>query len=816
VRAGRTAPLLVAAEAADAVIPGDDVAPESAALLALGQTIAAEHPELGCTCVDVQITGEHEPDRATAVVEELLSEAVLPAGEQRIAWRNGRRFVRRLRRVPQPDTNHDPFRIALRRYGGPDDLATAQMLRRAPRSGEIEIAIHCAGLNFRDVLISLGMLREHYERDLGYRDVDAIPLGFECAGIVSAVGPDVHSFAVGDRILALAEGAFASHVIVDATLAAHVPAEMSLEDAATIPMSFLTAHYALSRCAHLTERDRVLIHAGTGGLGQAAIQLTRRAGAEIFATASRQKHDFLRAQGISHVFDSRSSGFAEKIRTVTGGAGVSVVLNSLSGALLREGLDALRTNGRFVEVGRIDVLSKADAAALRPDVTYEVFDLGELLKADRSLIGSLFGELLPWFSDGSLRPLARTVLPREDIGRAFRLMQRAGHRGKIVIAFRESDIVLRKDASYLITGGLGGLGLACARELARLGATHIVLSGRSAAPTDAAALQIREIARAGCSISIVAGDVGALEDVMNLVARAGSVKPLAGVIHAAGVLDDAALVRQDIQRFARVMASKAAGAWNLHVATRGLDLSFFVCFSSVASIRPSPGQSNYAAANAFMDGLMLARRHRGLPGLTINWGPWSDVGMSAGIAEAMAKSGFAMIAPADGCTVLRRALALPYVQLVVAPRCDGTSAPLREPRPPRKSSARLSPDLGERDLRLVLTDSVSSHVAAVLGMDGASEVERHVPFSELGMDSLMVVELRNRLQAELDLPLPAMIAFDFPTIESLADHLARLRSDVRALSPDVSERGTLDLDSQPDVRALLDRELAATPMFGKT
>ena len=358
-----------------------------------------------------------------------------------------------------------------------ENLRWAPAERAAPGPGEVEIKVQATGLNFRDVLCALGM----YPGKIG-------ALGAECAGIVTRVGAGTEEIEPGDKVMAVARGGFGTYVTVRADHVSSLPAGVSMAEAASIPVAFLTTFYGLHRLAHLKTDDRVLIHAAAGGVGLAAVQLAQRAGAEIFATAgSPEKRHHLQTLGVTHVFDSRSLDFASEIMSRTGGRGVDIVLNSLAGEFIAKSVSVLAPGGRFLELGKRGILTREQFGEVRPDCEYYAYDLGEEALADSSLLPGLFQDLLAAFAKGELRALPLTTFSNERVVDAFRFMAQAKHIGKIVVmkpvvdgAARTSptSLRLRDDATYLITGGLGGLGLETARWMVREGAGQVVLMGR--------------------------------------------------------------------------------------------------------------------------------------------------------------------------------------------------------------------------------------------------------------------------------------------------------------------------------------------------
>jgi myxalamid-type polyketide synthase MxaB len=540
----------------------------------------------------------------------------------------------------------------------------------------------------------------------------------------------------------------------------------------------------------------VLIHAAAGGVGQAAVQIAHAAGAEVFATASPGKWVFLKGQGVRHVMNSRALDFADEALRLTGGEGVDVVLNSLTGEAIGKSFDALKRGGRFVEIGKLGIWTAEEAAARRPDVAYHAFDLDEAITREPSLPHKTLGEVRAWFDAGRLRPLPQKVFPVRDAAEAYRFLQQARHVGKVVLSFATGPgPAVRPDGSYLITGGLGALGLRAARWLVGQGARHLVLAGRSGASAEARE-EVEQLRSAGASVRVMRADVARVEDVAGLLEACRAEASLRGVVHAAGLLDDGVLDRQTAERFARVLAPKASGAWRLHELTRDDPLDFFVCFSSMASLLGSAGQTNYAAANAFLDALAHRRRALGLPALSVNWGPWDEAGMAARLS--LAGQGVEKIEPADGLRVLgdllRAGRGTPAQVGVFRVSWPTFLRRLPPGGPPPFLSAfsrgadrpghaaagdflrrfRAAP-AGERVP--LLEAAVHKELLDVLGQEADHQVPPTQPWAGLGLGSLMMVDLKNRLGAMLRVTLPVERLARDVTTRAVADFLAQKLED---------------------------------------
>ncbi len=767
--------------------------PEYGSLWALGKVIANEHPELKCKRID------YDPKIEASEIAEYL-EAELLSQEQdvedEIAIRQGKRYVARLE-AKQQDEQIQPVQLKLAEYGVIDNLTWQPMERRLPEADEIEIKVATVGLNFRDVLNALGLLKDYYAENLGITCVEQLTFGFECAGTISAVGEKVSQWQVGDKVIAtMLHDSFSSFVTTKATNVIPLPEKMSFSEGATLPLTFFTAYYGLKNLAQIKAGERVLIHAAAGGVGQAAVQIAQRAGAEVFATASPRKWEFLKSQGIKHIMNSRTLDFSQEIMDITGGEGVDVVLNSLNGEYIPKSLEVLATGGRFVEIGKIGIWETEEVKEHRPDVSYYPYDLGEVAKEQPGLMGQLSEELSQEWNQGGLKALPYKTFSSQEILEAFRYMQQAQHIGKVVVEMPEvtgSEKLIQAEGSYLITGGLGALGLVVAEWIVKQGGKNLVLMGRNA-PNETAQKTIEELEAAGAKVSVLLGDVSVRKDVEKIFQEMReSLAPLKGVIHTAGVLDDGLMQNMSWEQFRKVMRPKVEGSWNLHEETKDLALDIFVCFSSIASMLGSSGQGNYAAGNGFMDGLASYRRGMGLPGLSINWGAWATGGMAARLDSQhqgrIESIGMKTIDPESGMVALEKLLSGYESQVGVfgvnwsqfMRQVSGA-----EKMPLLSGLVSAQPSTGSRKSTLIeeleavevrermelFTTQIRSMVAQTLGLKDEKKLEKRQPLFDLGLDSLMAVELKNRLESTLQTSLSSTLLFDYPTLEALVEYLA--------------------------------------------
>jgi NAD(P)-dependent dehydrogenase (short-subunit alcohol dehydrogenase family)/acyl carrier protein len=600
-----------------------------------------------------------------------------------------------------------------------------------------------------------------------------------------------------------------------------------------LPVVYLTALYGLDRLVALQPGERVLVHSAAGGLGLAAVHVARARHAEIFATAgSEEKRAYLRSLGIQHVLPSRTVDFAEEVMRLTGGRGVDVVLNSLTGALAEETLSVLVYGGRFLEVGKRDTLSPEFVRQMRPDVRHFVFDFGEEAARDASLVPSLLQETLQSITTGALAALPVTQFT--DAKEALRYMAQARHIGKIVVkqVHRSAGVLdPDPDATYLITGGWGGLGLLFAQALVERGARHLMLMGRKA-PGSEASEAILQMRLRGVDVKAVSCDVADPSAVEYALAAIPPSQPLKGILHAAGVIEDHSLLEQSSESISTVWRPKWRGAWNLHTLTRNQKLDFFVLFSSGAALLGSPGQANYAVANAALDALAEYRRGLGLPALSIQWGPWKGAGMAAKLRNDPESIGLGRIDPDAGIKavetlLIRRdtiASVLPVLswKRFVSQRPAGTRAlfslltdtsapPVSADAPQPKQRQRFREivrDAAAGERREMLREHLRSQTLHILSLPAQTRIDEDEALHDLGLDSLMAVELRNSLAASLDTQLPPTLVLDYPTLRTLTDFLLAEMFDGNApLSTEERVPSEIEAISEVEAEALLLEEL---------
>ncbi|WEH39055.1 type I polyketide synthase [Streptomyces sp. AM 2-1-1] len=800
---------VVVTDGAQAVRADEIPDPGSALYWGFGRVLRREHPELASALLDIRTDEDGWADRTA----RRLIAGGADGEDQSVLRADGLhtgRIVRGEESGDEPKAPWDgpaqPFRLRPDGSGLWEGLEFRPRPRTAPAAGQVEVEVTAAALNFIDVMKSMGT----YPDDSAGADL----IGAECAGIVSAVGPDVHGVAVGDRVVACGFGAVASHLTVPAAHTRPIPATLSDSEAAALPLVTATAWYALAEQAGLEEGESVLIHSAAGGLGLAAVGVAHALGATVIATAgTEEKRASLRALGIDHVLNSRDLSWAEDVDRITGGRGVDVVLNSLSGAAIDLGLAALAEDGRFVEVGKRDIYASRTISlrTFAKGISFSAVDVAGLITRRPARFARLLDAVWQRVTDGTLPPLPVTTHPFARAADVLRSMALGEHTGKLVLT-GPGDVTAiapeplpagqpRPDASYLLTGGLGALGLSLAEHLADLGARSLVLLGRSEPGRDAAR-RVEALRARGTTVTTFAVDVAdrpALAAVLDRV-RA-ELPPLRGVFHAAGVLDDAVVTNLTAEGLDRVLAPKVDGATHLDELTADDPLDLFVMFSSVAGLVGNPGQAGYAAGNVYLDTLARARRGRGRPALAVQWGPFADIGLAADEAirgERLADHGMTGFTAAEAWQALTHLLDGPgqvvgYVPLDARHWFD--AYPETAAQPSWRVIAELARDGGSgtgggeeflgrlrgaaESARPALVEEKVRELAGRVLRLKADSIDREAPFKSLGLDSLMSLELRNRLENAFGTKLSPTLLWTYGSTAALSGMLTdRMAADV--------------------------------------
>jgi acyl transferase domain-containing protein/NADPH:quinone reductase-like Zn-dependent oxidoreductase/NAD(P)-dependent dehydrogenase (short-subunit alcohol dehydrogenase family)/SAM-dependent methyltransferase/acyl carrier protein len=819
---------------------GRDMKPttvEQTPAIGLMRVIVNEYSNYVCHGIDLP------PTPSDADVNLLWTELVRSDPEREVAFRGDARYVQRFDRGrPRVERTLDPavpLRLESRERGHLETLNFAPFVQRVCGPGEVVIDVKAAGMNFRDVLKALAL----YPGEAP----DARMFGDEVGGIVTATGAAVRHVKQGDRVFGLAVFGLATQTVARGSNVRRIPNDLSFEEAATLPVVFMTAWHALKNVARLRKGERVLIHAGAGGVGMAAIQIAHHLGAEVIASAgSPAKRALLQTLGVKHVIDSRRGDFVEAVMELTNRRGVDVVLNALAGEAIPMGLSCLAEFGRFIEIGKRDIYqnSRIPLRPLRSNASFHVVAMDAVFAGNESLTRDMLAQIARLVEKGALRPLPFRAFPANSVDAAFRLMAAGKHIGKVIVSFPEtfvprrgeplaSKFEIKPDGCYLITGAFGGFGKVIANWLVQSGARHLILSSRSGASTSEANEFVNSLREREVAVHIVKGDVSSPNDVVNLFAEVRKIgKRLRGIFHLAMVIDDAPLTALNRDRMASVIGPKARGAWLLHQASLDMTLDCFVMFSSVSSIFGNPAQGNYAAANAFLDSLAHHRQTLGLPGLTINWGVLGGEGYVARnqrVAEFLAKQGISELSPGEVVSIVESSLRAGSAQ-VAAIRVDWakwktffrgmqgnplverifaavegqeTNGAASDWRNRIESAAP-----GEKEA--VIAQAVREVVGSVLRVK-PDTLRDDQPLTDLGLDSLMGVEIENSLEVTVGVALPPTSLMRARTIGQIAGliagHVGGIAPAALPVAPSVPAVEMVESQPEVDVNALSSEQI---------
>jgi acyl transferase domain-containing protein/NADPH:quinone reductase-like Zn-dependent oxidoreductase/SAM-dependent methyltransferase/acyl carrier protein len=742
--------------------------PTASPLWAMTKCFQNEQPNSRCRCVDMEYSSEPTEDQ----MREAMSELFTDDHEIFVAYRSHKRQVLRLNPLKFPNSalsfpKTDRYHLVLPRSKAIKDLQFAAIDNVPVRDNQIEVRVKSFALNFRDVFTILKPSEEFEKMNT---------VGIDFSGIVTEVGQQVSKFKVGDLVfgLNLVGDAMPSHITIEEDLATPMSDTLTFPEAATIPAVACTAISCLINVAKLSKDDTILIHTGSGGVGIVAIQIAQHIGANIVTTAgSKRKRAFLRGLGIKHIFNSRTTSYAHEIREALNGKGVDVVLNSLTSEGFKEAsLAACNEGARFIEMSKLNVWTSEDVKAIRPDVKYDIVDLSS---SPQEKIRTLLESIRDLMDKNIIQPLPYVRFDAAEIRDALTYLQKARHVGKIVCVMPESDCqasgagslvtpMFNDKSSYLITGGLGGIGFEVAKWMAQSGAQNIVLAGRNT-PNEKVAEDIHRINSNGKNIVVMQADVSDFEQCKTLVQRIESeLPPLRGVMHAAGVLTDAVFSNQSWVTYERTLSPKIRGGWNLHQLTLHCRLEHFVMYSSAASNFGSMGQSNHAAANFFLDSLAFYRNSIGLPATTVNWGQWGQVGVAANI-EILGLKPFSVL---QGISALERAMKSQRLQCTVGEmeisvmnqlfvfsksylaemKLDGNShGDIKINKGKLWNDYDTATDNVKRSE--VLRNFVRMMIRQILKLDKDEPLNDEENFQDLGMDSLMMIEMKNMVQSAI-------------------------------------------------------------------
>ena len=782
-----------------------------AAVWGFGRSLMNESDKLQAHLVDLPWLDN--PTQIQQFAQLLAQEINHNSLEQEVMYQtDGSRYVPRLQTTAAPEEQQDQQNSDLRLHfshaGQLRNLHWQHVQLPALKAQDVQVRIHATGLNFRDVMYTLGMLSDEAVEH-GFAGAS---LGLEFSGVVESVGSEVADFRPGDRVVGFGSHSFGTRTISQSSAMAPLPDFIGYEAAATIPSTFFTVYYALHHLARLEPGERVLIHGAAGGVGIAAVQLATHLGAEIYATASSdEKRDFLRLMGVKHIYDSRSLNFADDILADTQGEGVDVVLNSLAGEAVNRNLHVLRPFGRLLELGKRDFYqnSRIGLRPFRNNISYFGIDADQLMQAKPALTQRLFKEVMELMASGALAPLPFHLFDANQVIDAFRYMQQARQIGKIVVTYEQSirhveplqqPIALELDpqATYVVTGGLGGFGLRTAQWLVEKGAKNLALLSRRGANSEEAQQALIHFEQQGVHVAAIACDVTQSTDVAAAFAQIKATKaPIKGIIHAATVIDDALIVNMSAEQIQRVLEPKVLGALHLHEHSLELEqnLDFFVVYSSATTLFGNLGQSNYVAANYWLEALMGLRQKLGLAATNVRWGAIDDVGFLARnsqIKEALqGRMGGGALPAALALSALEQMLshnrsALGVMELdwsaldrflptAQSPKFSDLAhlATQKDHDSSHENWVELLATLSPEALQEHVEQLIKAEVSEILRLP-AARIDRTQSIYDMGLDSLLGVELVLALEGRFGVRIPVMSLNESPTIERLAHKLISL------------------------------------------
>ena len=802
----------------------------SSALWGAGRSILLERPDIRFANIDLDPVFPLENGE---VLQAVLADAY--PEEDQFAIRDGKIWINRLQKqnadtpVSETDLKIDfkqDFKLAIDEQGAIDNLYYKTVTEETLSDDEVEIEMSAAALNFYDVVTALDLIDTSI---VNGKANDECRFGLDAVGRISRMGKSVKGYQIGDWVMGFAAGCLAKRVKVHYQCIAHKPDNFSIHETATIPTAFLTAYYALVTLGKMKKGDKVLIHAAAGGVGIAAINLANIIGAEVYATASHAKWPLLKSLGVKHIYNSRTLEFSDQILKETSGEGVDLILNSFIGEYIAKNVDVLKPNGRFVEIGEREILTAEQVKSFGKPFSYYPFTLFEISRDHPEQITGMFNEMAPLWKSRSFTGIPFQLFQAKQIKNAFRMMQQGLHKGKLVVSLEDEKSVSTKKeinnaSAILITGGMGGIGWACAQWLASTSVKHIFLMGRN--PLNAEIEnKIQSLAKNGKHIEYFSGDVAKLQDVENIIQKiADKDIRLNGILHTAGIMKNALIANETQDDVKSVLAAKVSGTWNLHQATQHLNLDFFACFSSMTSLVGAAGAASYAAGNKFIDNLVSYRKSLGLCAQAINWCAWEEVGMLTRLNEAAQdywrENGMQALSNEIALAIFEKLSATTSTNVAVLPadwsvwnrqyeRLPSVLINLEGQATPSPAATQSSVVQAFANQHNDVHALVSNSVRKVLRLDSASAINDHTSFKEMGIDSLMSVELRNILSKALGIKLSSTLLYNYSNIHLLAEYLTTETGNQKPhqIVQQVNEKPEVSKKSAIDTKALLKEQL---------
>lgn len=781
----------------------------SGSLLGMSRLIKNEH--MNITCKNIDIDNDTNDFVISLLIEEMLSDN----SDDDVAYRAGVRYVKHIvhtkmaqdsleKSKREVSTDITSVELAVGVIGKPDSLYYREIPKNKPGAGEIEIQVYGSCISSQDTAEIMGRIRPRMIKDPQIKQV----LGTECHGVVSKVGDGVVDYGVGDEVVALvSSGCIKSFVTVkqDDYIMLKPKCFSTCEASSVAP--FMLAVHAFENISHLQKGSKVLIHDAASDTGLALIQFAKWKEAHVFATAiSDEQIDYLKSLGIKNVMSLNSFEFVNTILDLTNDEGVDVVVCGISGEIQIQSLKLVSPYGCFIQIGKNETSDeiRLPGSIFNKNITISAFDIESLLR-NKKIGKHLWQKVEEGFKEGCLSPLPMKSFEAQDVDKCFESSAQTGHIGgihlkiygaKIDLPVESKKELIKPESTYLITGGTRGLGLEIAKWLVSKGADHLVLISRSGAVTQEAKETIAAFENSGVKVLSAGADIADYNSVQQLILNVSTdMPPIRGIFHGAMVLDDGFIVDMNKQRYLNVMMPKVAGAVNLHKATLNQPVDFFISFSSIASLIGNTGQVNYIAANSFLESFAYYRRSLGLSATTVNLGVLAEVGVTSrnsDILSLLEQSGISSMSVEQVLTSLEAIIEKKPVQAGLF-KVDWNLWTKKNPGTANSSRFRklISQDLTTsgipEHLREHLEEMIEmdyedriyyvegllvKELAAVLRLP-AQKINKKRPVMEQGVDSLMTVELRNRLNELFGTPLSTALFFNYPTIEKMAEYFLK-------------------------------------------
>ena len=769
----------------------------AAPLWSLSQLIMNECGQIRCSLFDLEDQFSHFRKLTQYLLQTELNE---------YAFRGNKVYTRTLQPLSLEENNNEQrlrkvcpsttaIKLIQQKKGFIDSLAFYQSERVTPKDNEVEIQVKSFALNYKDILKAYNRLPDYVLENTYFGD----NLGMENSGIITRVGQRVEGIQVGDEVVNPTPDAFQSFITIPTTYVTPKPKPLSFDEA-PVMTGYLAALRGIVDIARLQKNEKILIHNATGGVGIAALQIAQMTGAEIYATAgTTEKRQYLKDQGIEHIYDSRTLLFAEEILHDTGGYGVDVVINAIAGDTLYKSFELLAPYGRFIEIGKKDIGENAGLPmwTFNRNITFASVDIDRMFLERVEESQNLLKRIVDHFNRGDFKPNPIVKFSAAEVVGAFKFMAQNKHIGKVVVSMEADQVpalaaktdkqVVHPSGTYLITGGTGGFGLEVAKWLVAKGAKYLVLCSRRGAASHECKQFLSDYAHTDIHIRAESLDITDKIAVKKLIDVIQSSRhPVRGIFHSAMTLDDGYLMDMTPERFEKVLAVKVDGAMNLFDAIKESTLDYFISFSSISSIIGNPGQANYVVANSFLDQFSEMLRMHNISGITINWGVFLDTGVvkrSKDVKKMLELTGITGFSTSQALTCMQTVIEKAFPQVGVFDvdwQIWSTNNPESATHPKfskltgfdNQSDAQkafilelLACDSREAQKNRVISE-IKQQLSKILKIP-EDKADTSISISHLGIDSLSTVELRHAIEQKTGVNVKVVQLMEGPSIQEL-------------------------------------------------